>query len=72
MGRIKFKDENQLRQLQEVADKVAEWKEKRDALIVQAVNSGHSYRTVGEVVGLSHTAVGYIASGMGPPQKVAS
>lgn len=36
---------------------------KRDALIKWAVNNGGSLREVGEAVGLTHTAVKFIAHG---------
>lgn len=39
------------------------WTEKRDQLIKEAVEAGGSYREVGEAVGLSHTAVKFIAKG---------
>lgn len=39
--------------------------EKRDALIKSAVENGGSLREVGAAVGLSHTAVKFIAHGRG-------
>lgn len=43
--------------------KVAEWTEERDRLIKRAVKEGGSLREVGEIAGLSHTAVKFIAHG---------
>ena len=43
--------------------KVQEWTRKRDQLIKEAVAAGCSLREVGEAVGLSHTAVKFIAHG---------
>lgn len=42
---------------------VDRWTAKRDALITQLVAAGGSLRDVGELAGLSHTAVRYIATG---------
>lgn len=43
--------------------KVAEWTAERDRLIKEAVAAGGSLREVGEAVGLTHTAVSFIAHG---------
>lgn len=43
--------------------KVAEWTRERDSRIREAVRDGASLREVGEAVGLSHTAVKFIAHG---------
>lgn len=43
--------------------KVAEWTAERDRLVKQAVKEGGSLREVGEAVGMSHTAVKFIAHG---------
>lgn len=43
--------------------KVAEWTAERDRLIKQAVAEGGSLREVGEAVGMSHTAIKFIARG---------
>lgn len=42
---------------------VARSTEERDRLVKEAVEAGGSYREVGEAVGLSHTAVKFIAKG---------
>lgn len=49
--------------LRTAGDKVAEWTEKRDAAIRQAVAEGGSLREVAALVGISHMAVKYIAHG---------
>lgn len=43
--------------------KVTEWTEERDRLIREAVAQGGSLREVGELAGISHTAVKFIAHG---------
>lgn len=43
--------------------KVSEWTEERDRLIKAAIKEGGSLREVGEVAGLSHMAVKFIAHG---------
>lgn len=53
----------QARLLRKAGEKVAEWTRERDRLISEAVAAGGSYREVGEAVGLSHTAVKFIAKG---------
>lgn len=49
--------------LRTAARKAREWAEQRDTLICQAVDEGGSLRAVGEMAGLSHTAVKFIAHG---------
>lgn len=50
--------------LRNAGAKVEEWTEKRNELIRRAVlEEGGAIRTVGELVGLSHTAVRHIAHG---------
>lgn len=49
--------------LTQAGRKVSEWTTKRDQLIRQAIAEGGSLREVGEAVGLSHTAVKFIAHG---------
>lgn len=44
---------------------VREWTAERDRRIRAAVDAGGSLREVGEAVGLSHTAVKFIAHGRG-------
>lgn len=51
------------RELRAAGKRAASAIEKRDALIKWAVQSGGSLREVGEAVGLSHTAVKFIAHG---------
>ena len=53
----------QARLLRKAGEKVAEWTRERDRLIREAVDAGASLRDVGEAVGLSHTAVKFIAKG---------
>lgn len=43
--------------------KVAQWTTERDRLIRQAVEEGGTLREVGELAGISHTAVKFIAKG---------
>jgi hypothetical protein len=50
-------------ELRTAGRKVAEWTERRDELITRAVDEGTALRTVAELVGLSHTAVSFIAKG---------
>lgn len=47
--------------------KVAEWTAERDRLVKEAVAAGGSLREVGEAVGLTHTAVKFIAHGRPKP-----
>lgn len=54
---------DQARLLRKAGEKVAEWTRERDRLIREAVDAGASLRDVGEAVGLSHTAVKFIAKG---------
>lgn len=49
--------------LRQAGRKVAEWTQERDSRIREAVKAGGSYREVGNAVGLSHTAVKFIAHG---------
>ncbi len=49
--------------LRQAGRKVAEWTQERDSRIREAVKDGGSYREVGAAVGLSHTAVKFIAHG---------
>lgn len=51
--------------LRQAGNKVAWWTEHRDRLIREAVAAGGSYREVGAAVGLTHTAVMFIAKGRG-------
>lgn len=51
------------RALKTAGRKVAEWTAERDRLIKEAVAAGGSLREVGEAVGLTHTAVKFIAHG---------
>lgn len=46
--------------------KVTAWTQRRDDRIRAAVAAGGSLREVGELVGLSHTAVKFIAHGRQP------
>lgn len=50
-------------QLANAGKKVQQWTVSRDMLIQQAIGAGASLREVGEAVGLSHTAVKFIAHG---------
>lgn len=54
------------RKLRTAGQKVAEWTAERDRLAREAVAAGGSYREVGEAIGLSHTAVKFIAKGRPP------
>ena len=54
---------DQARLLRKAGEKVAEWTRERDRLIREAIEAGASLRDVGEAVGLSHTAVKFIAKG---------
>lgn len=51
------------RSLRTAGRKVAEWTAERDRLIRVAIADGATLREVGEIVGLSHTAVKFIAHG---------
>lgn len=54
------------RALRTAGRKVAEWTAERDRLVKEAVAAGGSLREVGEAVGLTHTAVKFIAHGRPP------
>lgn len=54
------------KELRTAGKQVKVWTEKRDELIRAAVTAGGSLREVGEAVGLSHTAVKFIAHGRNP------
>lgn len=56
-----------LANLRTAGRKVREWTETRDRHIKQAVADGASLREVGDAVGLSHTAVKFIAHGRSKP-----
>lgn len=47
--------------------KAIEWQQERDRLIRQAVSEGGSLREVGDLAGLTHTAVKFIAHGRPKP-----
>ncbi len=49
--------------LRKAGREVEKWTAERDRLIKEAVTAGGSLREVGESVGLSHTAVKFIAHG---------
>lgn len=51
------------RDLAQAGVQLQKWTAKRDTLIREAVAAGGSLREVGEAVGLSHTAVKFIAHG---------
>ena len=53
----------QARSLRTAGQKVSEWTRERDRLIREAVEGGAPLREVSELVGLSHTAVRFIAKG---------
>lgn len=53
------------KELRQAGKQVHVWTAKRDELIRAAVAAGGSLREVGEAVGLSHTAVKFIAHGRG-------
>lgn len=53
------------RRLRSLGAKVRTATTERDATIREAVSAGGSLREVGEAVGLSHTAVKFIAHGRG-------
>jgi hypothetical protein len=56
-------DPDMKKQLQTCGRKVVQWTAERDRLVKEAVAAGGSYREVGAAVGLSHTAVKFIAHG---------
>lgn len=56
-------DEQTRKDLRQAGKQVKVWTKKRDELIRTAVSAGGSLREVGEAVGLSHTAVNFIANG---------
>lgn len=62
MGAVKL-DPSSRRALRQAGRKVAQWTQKRDRLIREAVEAGGSLRDVGEAVGMSHVAVKFIARG---------
>lgn len=51
------------RALRTAGAKVTEWTARRDDLIRQAVAEGGTLRAVGELAGMSHMAVSFIANG---------
>lgn len=53
----------QAKELRQAGKQVQVWTAKRDALIRAAVEAGGTLREVGEAVGMSHTAVKFIAHG---------
>lgn len=55
--------DNQRKELTQAGKQVKAWTTRRDELIRAAVAAGGSLREVGEAVGLSHTAVKFIAHG---------
>lgn len=55
--------DNMQKALRTAGRKVSEWTEERDRLIRSAVAAGGSLREVGELAGISHTAVKFIAHG---------
>lgn len=54
------------RQLRSAGRKVETWTEERDRLIRRHIEAGATLREVAGLVGLSHTAVRFIARGRGP------
>ena len=48
------------RQLKHAAQKVAEWTERRDALIRRACQEGGSLREIGGLTGFTHSAISKI------------
>lgn len=56
-------DPEKAKALRNAGQKLAYWTGVRDGLVKEAVEAGGSYREVGEAVGLSHTAVKFIAKG---------
>ena len=56
-------DDETRAELKKAGKQVKVWTAKRDELIRSAVEAGGSLREVGEAVGLSHTAVKFIARG---------
>lgn len=53
--------------LVKAGENVAKWTAERDRLVKEAVAAGGSLREVGAAVGLTHTAVNFIANGR--PQR---
>lgn len=53
--------------LRQAGAKARHWTERRDVLIRDAIAAGASLRAVADAVGLSHTAVRFIATGR--PQR---
>lgn len=51
------------RSLRTAGKNIEKWTAERDRLIKEAVAAGGSLREVGEAVGLTHTAVSFIAHG---------
>ena len=58
-------DKDMVDGLRQAGRKVQEWTTERDSRIRAAVAAGGSLREVGDAVGLSHTAVKFIAHGRG-------
>lgn len=56
-------EDEKRKDLRQAGKQVKVWTAKRDELIRSAVAEGGSLREVGEAVGLSHTAVKFIAHG---------
>lgn len=54
------------KELRQAGKQVQVWTAKRDELIRAAVEQGGTLREVGEAVGMSHTAVKFIAHGRAP------
>jgi hypothetical protein len=52
-----------IRKLTTAAKKVTEWTQERNRLIIQAHQSGASYREIGRATGLSHVGVRGIVEG---------
>lgn len=56
-------EDEKRKELRQAGKQVRVWTEKRDELIREAIAAGGSLREVGEAVGMSHTAVKFIAHG---------
>lgn len=56
-------DDKARKELTHAGKQVKVWTAKRDDLIRAAIDAGGSLREVGEAVGMSHTAVSFIAHG---------
>lgn len=59
-------DPDLARKLQTAGQKSAEWIAERDRLIREAREAGGSLREIADLVGVSHTAVKFIAHGRPP------